>query len=230
MTVSETPLPPVQLRAGGKHFRKDRKYLKGGVRDATRLRDLAGLDESSSVLDWGCGSGRLAIGFIESGIPIRSYLGVDVRTDVIEWASEHLGNDTFRFVHVDAPNDRYNSDGSSGHTLPAETGTIDALYAYSVMSHMLDDDVRAYLGEIERVLSGGGRAVLTAFVEEGVPDVAENPEDYGPLEWSGPLHCVRFERSFFERMVAEAGLTVAHFEHGNETDGQSLLVLAKARR
>jgi len=91
----------------------------------------------------------------------------------------------------------------------------------------MDEDTAAYLGEVSRLLKPGGRAFVTAFVEEGVPDVEENPAGYGPLEWSGPLHCVRFDKAFFEGMVRAAGLEVDSLEHGQETDGQSLYILRK---
>ena len=58
-----------------------------------------------------------------------------------------------------------------------------------------------------------------------MPEEEENPAGYGPIRWSGPLHCVRYERGFFEAMVRDAGLEVDRFEHGQETDGQSLLIL-----
>lgn len=64
---------------------------------------------------------------------------------------------------------------------------------------------------------------LTAFVEEDVSDMEVNPPGYGPLRWSGALHCVRFSLDFFNRMVAEAGLSIVKNDHGGETDGQSAI-------
>lgn len=69
--------------------------------------------------------------------------------------------------------------------------------------------------------------MLTAFVEDDVPDWTENPDDYGTLTWAKPLHCARFERNFFYQLMDQAGLQVQHTEHGQETDGQSLFVLAR---
>ena len=53
----------------------------------------------------------------------------------------------------------------------------------------------------------------------------ENPEGYGPLEWLGRLHCVRYDRAHYESLVAATGLAVDRFEYGRETDGQSMYVL-----
>lgn len=90
---------------------------------------------------------------------------------------------------------------------------------------MLSEETRPYLDEIRRLLRANGFAFITAFVEEGVEDEAENPIGYGPLEWSGALHCVRYERGYFEGMLADAGFVVDTYEHGRETDGQSLYVI-----
>jgi hypothetical protein len=91
-------------------------------------------------------------------------------------------------------------------------------------------DIRAYLGEFQRLLSDEGRVFLTAFLEDGVPDMEINPPNYGtfPGEWDGALHCVRYRRAFFEQMVGEAGLSVERFDHGSDTDGQSAVVLHRA--
>jgi len=98
-------------------------------------------------------------------------------------------------------------------------------YAYSVFSHMNDEDTPAYLRLIQEALSPTGKAFVTCFVEEDVPGWEENPEGYGPLEWKGRLHCTRFARWHFEDHVNAARLAVDRFEYGRETDGQSLYVL-----
>jgi len=85
--------------------------------------------------------------------------------------------------------------------------------------------VGAVLNDDPILLVDGGHAFVTCFVEEDVPDWAENPSGYGPLEWKGRLHCTRFARQHFERLVDGAGLAVDRFEYGRETDGQSLYVL-----
>jgi len=71
------------------------------------------------------------------------------------------------------------------------------------------------------VLAPGGRAFLTAFVEEGVPPVSVNPPGYAFARCSGPLHVVRYERGRLDALLSAAGFRVDRFEHGVETDGQS---------
>ena len=214
---------------GGQHFKDDDAFIRTAVRDVKRLERFAGLNENSRLLDWGCGAGRLAIGVRENFTAgrIADYHGVDVQPELIEWASANLTAPGFRFTCVDVSNERYNPDGQPDRTIAADPGSVDVFYAYSVFSHMNDDDTPAYLRLIGQALSPQGRAFVTCFVEEGVPAWEENPVGYGPLEWKGRLHCTRFERRHFEDHVAEAGMAVDRFVHGRETDGQSLYILRK---
>lgn len=84
--------------------------------------------------------------------------------------------------------------------------------------HMLTEGVRAYLEEFRRMLRPEGRIFLTAFLEEdeGVPDVSENPEGYLGREWKGPLHCVRYNRKFFETLLDENGFRLDWFDPDRE--------------
>lgn len=225
----KTPLPPGKYRMGGKHFKNDDAFIRTAVRDVKRLERLAGLTTDSRLLDWGCGAGRLAVGVREhfSTRRIADYHGVDVQPDLISWARENLTAPGFRFTCVDVANERYNPAGLPERTIAADPGSVDVFYAYSVFSHMNHDDTAAYLNLIAEALSPAGKAFVTCFVEEGVPDWEENPEGYGPLEWKGRLHCTRFARRHFEALVSRAGMAVDRFVYGQETDGQSLYILRK---
>lgn len=225
--ASKKVLPPGRFRMGGEHFKDDDAFIATAVRDVNRLEDYCGLDEGSRLLDWGCGAGRLAVGVRERFGRIADYHGVDIQPELIEWAQGHLAAPGFRFTLLDVSNERYNPDGTPERTLGAEPGSVDVFYAYSVFSHMNDDDTPAYLQLIHEALAPGGKAFVTCFVEEDVPGWEENPEGYGPLEWKGRLHCTRFARWHFEDHVNAARLAVDRFEYGRETDGQSLYVLRR---
>ncbi|WP_370248401.1 class I SAM-dependent methyltransferase [Nocardioides sp.] len=234
MTQAETitpdpaiPLPPYTLRMGGKHFKNDVDFVAAGVRDARMLRSRTGMGRRKRVLDWGCGAGRLAIGIKHLMGHVEDYHGVDIQPPLLNWAKENLGDEHTRFTLVDAHNARYNPDGESHFEIPADPGSVDVLYAYSVFSHMLTHDIAGYGATIASILAPKGKAMMTAFVEEDVPDCVENPTDYLKLEWKGALHCVRFERHFFERTLWDAGLAVEEFVYGRETDGQSLYVFRR---
>jgi cyclopropane fatty-acyl-phospholipid synthase-like methyltransferase len=222
-------LPPIELRAGGKHFEDDKDFVRTAVRDVNRLQRTSGLTLNSRVLDWGCGAGRLAIG-IREYFPegrIKHYQGVDVQENKITWAKNNLKAPGFDFAYINTSNARYNPSGEKMRTLALGANSVDIVYAYSVFSHMTEEDTAEYLKLIKNVLIDAGKAFITCFVEDNVPDWAENPGGYGPLQWEGRLHCALFNQHHFERLLQAAGLAVDLFQYGCETDGQSLYVLRK---
>ncbi len=225
-------LPPRHMRLCGPRFRDDEVFLSSAIREAERLIEWCGLTSGSRLLDIGCGPGRLATGVLKRLGGVEDYHGVDVKRDVIEWCQRHIArrDDRFRFTFIDVANVRYNPGGADldrGFRLPAGDQSTDVINLYSVFSHMTSDHIQVYLREFRRVLRPAGRIFLTAFVEEQVSAEEVNPPDYR-REWSGALHCVRYERAHFERMLGTAGMTVLRFEYGQETDGQSAYYLGKA--
>jgi SAM-dependent methyltransferase len=226
-----TVLPARHLRFGGREFKDDRFFLASAQSEAQRLVRRCGLSTASTVLDIGCGVGRLPIGILDQVGDIRAYRGVDIQSKSIRWCKLHIGDahPGFQFRRIDVRNRCYNPRGvplNESFRLPFDDEAFDVIYLYSVFSHMLQDDVSVYLSEFSRLLAPGGRVFLTAFLEEGVPDVMENPSGYR-MKWNGPLHCVRFDKSFFTKLVGDAGLRVSEFEYGQETDGQSAVYLSR---
>jgi SAM-dependent methyltransferase len=227
VTSGGVVLPAKHLRLGGKEFKDDRFFLASARSEARRLIERCGFTPGQRALDFGCGVGRLPIGMLAEFGETTGYEGVDVDEDCVRWCKRHIErrHPGFHFHRIDAANRRYNPEGRTGCDLPFERQTFDVIYLYSVFSHMLVDDVNGYLQQFARILKPTGCVFLTAFVEEGVPDVSENPEGYR-MQWSGPLHCVRYKRSFFEDLLRRAGFRMKHFEYGRETDGQSAIYCA----
>lgn len=223
-------LPPVALRAGGRHFRHNADFLTSATREVNELVRLGALGPTSRVLDVGCGAGRLAFGLIARYGDSVSYQGIDVMAQPVDWCRRHIttSHPGFVFSRIDVSNDRYNPSGAtsaSSSTLPFAPGQFDLVYSYSVLSHMRGVDVAAYLREFRRLTAPSGMVVLTAFVESDVEDEVVNPPGYGQITWSGELHCVRFSLEQFEAFVRGADLRIDHLDHGTETDGQSRIVL-----
>ena len=234
-TPTSMPLPPTRLRAGGAHFRADEDFMASAILEARRVIAEAGSAHAVTILDLGCGAGRLAYGLIAIEAPIARYEGVDVMAAQIEWCVENVTprHPGYRFQTIDVYNERYNRDGSravADAALPLAGRSIDVAYAYSVFSHLQTADVRAYLHEFARTLVADGVAFVTAFVEDDVADETVNPPDYQHESWGGPLHCVRFSRTHVEHMVREAGLTIDRFDYGQEANGQSRLSLRVVAR
>jgi len=212
---------------GGKHFQMNNGFVAEAKRDVRRLI-RQGYTPDVPLLDWGCGAGRLAIGALETWPDFANYDGIDVQRNLVEWARRNVARPGVTFTWVDASNARYNPNGGKGCVIPGETAHYGAVYAYSVLSHMVSADVQGYLLEIRRLLKSNGFALVTAFVEEDVVAEAENPEGYGPLQWQGPLHCVRYDRRYFTSMVHNADLKITDLSYATETDGQTAVILRRS--
>jgi len=206
----ESILPPKRMRYCGAEFKSDEFFLVSAQREAERLIDLCGLTVSSHVLDVGCGPGRLPIGILSSIGEIEHYQGIDVDRRSIQWCQRHITkwHPTFQFLYVDVNNPRYNPRGcQSGDDfrIPLQSQRFDIIYLYSVFSHIAEEDMRNYLGEFRKLLSDTGSIFLTGFIEEKVPNVTVNPDDYR-MHWKGPLHCVRYEKAFLESILDRYGV------------------------
>ncbi len=226
----DTVYPAKHLRFGGREFKDDDFFLESARSEAHRLESHCGLTRTSTILDVGCGVGRLPIGILQQVGEIKKYRGVDVDVTSVRWCQEHIEkmHPNFQFQLLPVQNRRYNPTGKpldSLFRMPFGDGSFDIVYLYSVFSHMVADDIRVYLRECHRLLLPNGRMFLTAFVEDGVPQETENPSNYR-MKWIAPLHCVRFSKSFFFEQVSDARFEIAGFDYAKETDGQSGIYLA----
>jgi SAM-dependent methyltransferase len=172
------PTPPRDVTRGKKHHAMSRDYAKlyedhavtvdpkasigDGDFDAVgqvelRILELEGLRPDSSLLDFGCGVGRLAmhaIPFLAQG----RYLGLDISPSMIESAREVIAA---RFPGL--PADRYRFGVNDGEHV-ARWGTgFDMICAYSLFTHMELEDTYRYLAELTGMLCEGGKLVCSVL-------------------------------------------------------------------
>ena len=224
-------LPAPHMRYCGPDFHDDAVFLGSAREEARRLvRDFQ-VGDQTRLLEIGCGPGRLPIGLIAEAVPVARYDGVDVDAAAIRWCQRHLAPDRpgLHFHHITARNERYNPDGQAmddSFALPLEAGSYDLVYLHSIFTNMLESDVAVYCREFHRLLRPGGVVFLTAFVEEGVPPVTVNPEDYH-IRPTGPFNVIRYEKEHFLNLLCKPGFEVAHFSYGTELGRQSAVHLRR---
>lgn len=124
-----------------------------GVLEISALRTL-GLDPQHSVVDIGCGSGRLAVKLAPW---LRGkYWGVDILPELTAYAAKACGRADWEFGQTD------------GYSVRVPDGVADFVCFFSVFTHLEYDDMYHYLAEAKRLLRPGGRVVFS-YLDLGLP-------------------------------------------------------------
>jgi SAM-dependent methyltransferase len=224
-------LPAPGLRFNGPDHQGDEFYLRSSMSEAERVVSELGCEGADFLVDIGCGQGRLPIGLVHRFKTLR-YLGLDVSAQSIEWCQRHIEGryPSYRFQHINLVNERYNPEGSalsSGFRLPVPSGAVDIVYMWGVVTNMEPAHLPVYASEIARMLRPGGKLHLTANVEDDVPEVSINPDNYTSFAFDGPLHIVRYERHGFVEVFHKAGLEMMKYLHHTVGNCQSDLYFVK---
>jgi SAM-dependent methyltransferase len=217
--------PPLSFRqlVSGKIFASVASFELTGRKWVDFMRSAVGLPRGMVFLDVGAGCGRFALCLLsEPGFEGR-YLGCDVDRSMVTWCKKNIASrySSARFFHLDVYNSWYNTAArqkAREYRFPLENGSVDRILMASVFSHMLPDDVRGYLGEIERLLTPTGRAAASFVLIPTVnsPDNAGRIRERFPFARDGYLLAsekfpeldVAFDEPYFRDMVRAAGLTV----------------------
>lgn len=130
---------------------------------AASWREIGGIPERGNVLDIGCGHGRMAVPFINTGV---KYFGVDILPDMWRWckgAFAPWNNIEFDYLPV------YNADyNPTGEIMPENVVldyiNIDVVIALSLFTHLETEEVaQNYVEQIYNSLKPGGRFVSSWF-------------------------------------------------------------------
>ncbi len=188
------------------------------------------LRPDQSVLEVGCGCGRMAYPLAYYLQPPGRYEGFDIVTRLIDSARDGVTTTRphVRFQVADVFNSVYNRAGkqkSSEFVFPYPDASFDFVFLTSVFTHMYPADVRRYLSEIRRVLRPGGRVLMTCFLRtpDAVVAIDEGRSSQSlrhPREecWiakpEAPEFAVGFAPEQFFAWVEAAGFAVERFAPG----------------
>jgi SAM-dependent methyltransferase len=121
-------------------------FAQVGLNAAVDLMDAVerhlGTGSARTVLDWGCGPGRVA-SFLAQLYPEIELTGGDIDPEAIAWCDRQIRPGAFHVVGPYPP-------------LPFAEGSFDAVLACSVMTHLAWPEQRVWLTEIRRVVRPGG--------------------------------------------------------------------------
>jgi peptidoglycan/xylan/chitin deacetylase (PgdA/CDA1 family)/ubiquinone/menaquinone biosynthesis C-methylase UbiE len=221
-------LPPLQLmRTEGIDVLEE--WFRWGEEWSFLLRVYGGLARNSSVLEIGCGLGRIAFALRYLLSPGGTYDGFEVVKEKVEFLEKNFipRYPNFRFVWADVKNTHYNPTGATlarDYRFLCEDDAMDIVFAASVFTHTLPEVARRYFHETARVLRPGGRAVFSFFLLDHYRPAIDRPprfdhprfdleheyasfaDDFRIANPRSPEEMTGFRRSFVEAMAAEAGL------------------------
>jgi cyclopropane fatty-acyl-phospholipid synthase-like methyltransferase len=201
-----------------------------GGRTAQLQLDLLrhfGLDEHTTLLEIGCGIGRLAQR-LANVITEGSYIGFDIAPRAIEWLQTHyepmLPN--FQFDLIEARNDRYNRWGNTPADVirfPYEPQSFGMACSFSVFTHMRLSEIAHYLVELHRVLTPSGIGIMTFFL---IRDEDEHPrlqrgtqfvqieEGVYTISPELPERGIAFNEHLVQEAIADANLRITEYIRG----------------
>jgi len=124
-----------------------------GVLEYHLLRQQ-GLRPADTVVDVGCGSGRLAYQLRDylTGL----YVGLDVVPELLQYAAELCGRPDWKFY------------AAPGLRIPEPDDSADFICFFSVFTHLLHEESFKYLEDARRVVKPGGKIVFS-FLEFAIP-------------------------------------------------------------
>jgi SAM-dependent methyltransferase len=190
--------------------------------------DYADLGEQETVLDFGCGTGRMALPMARVLGPSSHYVGVDLDPELIAWCRSNIARDDrrFEFIQSHARNDMYNPTGSDAAVgqIPVGTASRTFSFATSVFTHLKEAQAILYLSEVARCTRSGGRVLLTAYLVDESRASVPSLEfvRVGPETWTTnpelPELATGFARDSFVEWARRAGLRLRHLLEGSWSD------------
>jgi SAM-dependent methyltransferase len=149
-------LPPSRLRllVDGRSGDADRFLRVGGQMAGSIAAAVAHagppIDAMEAILDFGCGSGRVARHW--AGVEGPEVHGCDYNRELVEWCGANL-----QFM--------YATRNELQPPTPYVAGSFDLVYALSVFSHLSEPIQRAWIAEFRRILRPGGLLVVSVLGE-----------------------------------------------------------------
>ncbi|MDP8983091.1 MAG: class I SAM-dependent methyltransferase [Acidobacteriota bacterium] len=109
-----------------------------------RFTDLSG----ASIVDIGCGIGRLTRHLIHENV--KDYLGLDIVPEIMQEARAFAAGDP-----------RFRFEIAQDFKIPIADASATLVVAFSVITHMIDEEGFEYIREARRVLKPGGIALFS---------------------------------------------------------------------
>lgn len=188
-----------------------------------------GLEKKDTLVDIGCGSGRLAYqlkDYLSDGV----YYGFDILPELIQYAEKICDRKNFNFKVLTASQIEKN-------LIPLEDNSIDWITFFSVCTHLPHKNSFLYLQEACRILKPGGK-ILISFLEFKIPEHFINFKVYVNDNRPEPVLNQFVSLDAWKMWIHDLQLNLSKYYPGNtkyikisenesDTLGQSIIILEK---
>jgi SAM-dependent methyltransferase len=153
--ILSSPLPPdelIELVSGHRDRAQFAASRQPAVDAIVSLLGEVGINVADlrTILDFGCGCGRILAGWEDVLSPKAKLFGCDINADLVAFCQANI-----RYAEVVRANRM--------PPLPYPDDVFDLVYAASVYTHMTMPAMLQWTGELARILQPGGHALVTTM-------------------------------------------------------------------
>lgn len=221
-------------------FVGDGNFKQVGEEFLQLFKNLCNIEPSDRILDVGCGIGRMAIPLTKYLGESGSYEGFDIVDSGIEWCKKNISTKypNFKFQLADIYNKSYNPSGiykSSEYKFPFHNDDFDFVFATSVFTHMLSQDVENYVSEISRVIRNDAKFLITFFIlnsesltllNQGKGDLSFN-FDIDPnsmtISKENPEDAIAYNEAYIFYIFSKYNLNIERIHYGSWCNRKNFL-------
>lgn len=121
------------------------KWILDFIKEFKELKNI-------SILDWGCGTGRIIRHLPSLLDNTNSFYGTDYNNKYVKWCSKNLEGIEFKLNGLKPPLDFLNA-------------SMDVIYGISIFTHLSEELHYSWMEELTRVLKPNGILILTTHGE-----------------------------------------------------------------
>jgi SAM-dependent methyltransferase len=189
--IEKIAKPPIHLRH---RIGEGEDFIGAGAQLVSLILTYIGkfkpLHQCETILDWGCGCGRVIAQLAQFVPPGRLY-GIDIDSEAIEWDKQNIPGPHFTRIDPYPPT-------------PYPDAAFDLIYGISVMTHLDEETQFRWLYELQRISRPGAIIALTVigrnlraqrmpasagqeFIQKGfssfIPDYSDSLKEFSHQEY-----------------------------------------------